>query len=120
MGTEKFEKWAGGQPSKPSKLICQRFDSDPCDGFTKPCRGRIVDRSTVGLWSDLDCREVRDALKTVGMNELRIIHLEAADVPVRFKIRECPVRGAGESFVSWQRRALACAPKLRATYRGAL
>jgi hypothetical protein len=67
---------------------------------------RILNACRIGVWSDLDCPEVRDALRTVGMDAATIIHLdEVKDIPMRFKVRSCPDRAAGESFAAWFRRA---------------
>jgi len=60
----------------------------------------------IGVWEDLDGPELRAAIATVGMSELRIVHLESAEVPLRYKVRSCPDRNPGESFQAWQTRAL--------------
>lgn len=78
---------------------------------------RILDRQNIGLWSDLDCPEIRNALAVVGMDGLPTIHLDtAADIPMRYKVRACPVRFLGESFAAWLRRAEKAQPKLVAAY----
>ncbi|MGI9072565.1 MAG: hypothetical protein ACR2JB_14925 [Bryobacteraceae bacterium] len=65
----------------------------------------------IGAWEDLDVPELRAAIQTVGIAELRVVHLEGADVPIRYKVRQCPDRASGESFEAWRRRALAPARK---------
>ncbi|MGI9074702.1 MAG: hypothetical protein ACR2JB_26075 [Bryobacteraceae bacterium] len=65
----------------------------------------------LGIWEDLDGPELRAAINVVGMDELRVVHLESADVPIRYKVRSCPDRNPGESFEAWQTRALREAPQ---------
>ncbi|MGI9074289.1 MAG: hypothetical protein ACR2JB_23920 [Bryobacteraceae bacterium] len=65
----------------------------------------------LGMWEDLDGPELRHAIAAVGMHELRVVHLESAEVPIRFKIRSCPDRNPGESFEAWRQRALREAPQ---------
>jgi len=59
----------------------------------------------VGVWSDLDGPEIRAALRALGMQSLPVVHLESADVDVRYKVRHCPERDPGESFRVWLQRA---------------
>ncbi|MGI9070575.1 MAG: hypothetical protein ACR2JB_04410 [Bryobacteraceae bacterium] len=65
----------------------------------------------LGTWGDLDGTELRAAINVVGMDELRVVHLESAEVPIRFKIRSCPDRNPGESFEAWRQRALRETPQ---------
>lgn len=48
--------------------------------------------TTIGIWSDLDGREIRKALRTFGSDQLPVRYLDGAGVPVRYKLR----RVAGE------------------------
>lgn len=63
------------------------------------------DGLTVGVWSDIDGSEIRAALRALGMQALPVVHLESADVDVRYKVRHCPDRERGESFRIWLQRA---------------
>jgi hypothetical protein len=42
---------------------------------------------TVGLWSDLDCPEIREALRVFGSGEAPVRYLDGPSVPDRFKLR---------------------------------
>jgi len=48
--------------------------------------------ATVGIWSDLDGPELRNALRRFGSDQLPVRYLDGAGVPVRYKLR----RVAGE------------------------
>ena len=47
---------------------------------------------TVGVWSDLDCPNIRLALRTLHLHQLPILYLDGAGIPLRYKTR----RVAGE------------------------
>lgn len=66
---------------------------------------RDQDELRVGVWSDVDGPEIRTALRSLGMQSLPVVHLESADVDVRYKVRHCPDRDKGESFRVWLQRA---------------
>lgn len=59
----------------------------------------------VGVWSDLDGLDIRAAIRGLGMQSLRVVHLESSDVPVDYKVRHCPDKDRGESFRIWLQRA---------------
>jgi hypothetical protein len=42
---------------------------------------------TVGLWSDLDCREIREALKLFGSGDAPVRYLDGSGIPDRYKLR---------------------------------
>ncbi len=44
----------------------------------------------VGVWSDLDGQEVREALRVLGMGGLPVRHLDDPDVPLGLKVRSVP------------------------------
>jgi hypothetical protein len=48
---------------------------------------------TVGIWSDLDSPEIREALRLLNSADIRIRYLDGVDIPDRFKVRDV----AGES-----------------------
>jgi len=60
---------------------------------------------SVAIWEDLDGPELRDAIRAVGMGDQPVVHLEGPNVPMRYKVRNCPDRKTNESFASWMRRA---------------
>ena len=66
------------------------------------CGGYVV-----GLWKDLDCTEIRTALRVIHPQGVDVVHLDDADLPSAYKVRQCPQRRQGESFASWRQRALA-------------
>ena len=66
---------------------------------------RRTDGLAVGIWEDLDCQELRSAIRALGMSGLPVIYLESPGVPMRYKVRSCPDRIAGEVFRSWVLRA---------------
>lgn len=71
---------------------------------------RIIRRTNglaVGIWEDLDCPEIRSAIRAVGMSGLPVIYLESPNVPIRYKVRRCPDRKTGEAFASWMLRVTA-------------
>jgi hypothetical protein len=43
---------------------------------------------TIGLWSDLDGPEIREALRTQGHERLSVLYLDGADVPIRYKLQQ--------------------------------
>jgi hypothetical protein len=43
--------------------------------------------ATIGVWSDLDGPEVRQALRVMGMDEIPVRFLDGAGIPTRFKLR---------------------------------
>jgi len=47
----------------------------------------IEDGATIGVWSDLDGPEVREALCIVSMDHLPVRYLDAAGIPARYKER---------------------------------
>ena len=48
---------------------------------------RVDDEEVVGIWSDLDGPEVRDALRTFGSDSLPVRYLDGDRIPMRFKLR---------------------------------
>jgi hypothetical protein len=45
--------------------------------------------TTVGLWSDLDCPEIRRALRVFGSGDLPVRYVDGPGIPVRYKLRRC-------------------------------
>jgi hypothetical protein len=70
----------------------------------------------VGVWEDLDGPELRAAVRSVGMGQCLVVHLESAEVPIRYKVRSCPERRNGEAFVFWLKRAAHSSPSTNAAY----
>lgn len=44
----------------------------------------------VGIWSDLDSPEVREALRTLGLAALSVVYLDDPEVPLEYHIRTVP------------------------------
>jgi hypothetical protein len=44
-------------------------------------------RLLVGVWSDLDSPALRQSLKRLRLDRCPVVHLETANVPLRFKVR---------------------------------
>lgn len=42
---------------------------------------------TIGIWSDLDGPKIRDALRTLGWDQVPVRYLDGAGVPARYKLR---------------------------------
>jgi hypothetical protein len=42
---------------------------------------------TVGIWSDLDCLEIREALKLFGSGDAPVRYVDGSGIPVRYKLR---------------------------------
>jgi hypothetical protein len=42
---------------------------------------------TIGIWSDLDGPEIRDALRTLGSGQIPVRYLDTAGVPPQYKLR---------------------------------
>ena len=61
---------------------------------------------TIGIWSDTDAPVLRHALRVMGLQGYPIRHLEGRDIPLRYKLRKCPVREDGQSWVAWKAAAL--------------
>ncbi len=52
------------------------------------CRIMALDAGTaIGVWSDLDGPEVREALRTFGSDGLPVRYMDGAGVPMRYKVR---------------------------------
>ncbi len=69
---------------------------------------RIIRRGSdlvIGIWGDLVIPEIGAAIRTVGLDVHPIVHLESADVPMRFKVRRTPDRAKDEPFSAWLKRA---------------
>lgn len=77
---------------------------------------RIGAELTIGIWEDLDCREIRQALRVVGLDVNPVLHLESAGVDLRFKVRRTPDRAKGESFAVWLKRAERTLPSVVKAY----
>jgi hypothetical protein len=43
--------------------------------------------ATVGIWSDLDSQQIREALCIVGLGESQVRYLDGAGIPTRYKLR---------------------------------
>jgi hypothetical protein len=48
----------------------------------------LEDGQTVGIWSDLDSRQVRAAVETLGMEAWPIKYLDEPEIPARYKLRQ--------------------------------
>ena len=53
----------------------------------------LADDVTIGVWSDLDGREIRAALRVLEMDQRPVRYLDGAGIPIRYKAR----RVAGEA-----------------------
>lgn len=60
---------------------------------------------SIGVWEDLDGPELRSAFKTLGLATMAVVHFEAREVPLEFKVRSCPDRRRDEPFQAWLQRA---------------
>jgi hypothetical protein len=49
---------------------------------------RIDGADIVGIWSDLDSPEVRQALRTFGSDSLPVRYLDGDGIPMRYKLRQ--------------------------------
>lgn len=47
----------------------------------------LEDGASIGIWSDLDRPEVRDALHIFGSGQLPVRYLDGAGIPMRYKLR---------------------------------
>jgi len=54
--------------------------------------------TTLGIWRDEDCREVREAIACLGLGHRPIRHLEDPSVPERYRAQRPPRRGQGDLF----------------------
>ncbi len=59
----------------------------------------------VGIFSDLDTPEVRQAIENVHFGKCPVVYLDREDIAIDYRIRKSPVRRPGESFSNWRRRA---------------
>jgi hypothetical protein len=71
----------------------------------------------IGVWEDLDGVEIRQALRTVGLDAHPIVHLESAGVDLRYNVRRTPDRAKGEPFAAWLTRAEEALPAVVAAYQ---
>jgi hypothetical protein len=83
---------------------------DPCPGtqLLNLCGCRLLADEKglrIGIFSDLDCPEVRQAIENIHLSGYQVIYLDRADVPPDYRNRRCPKRNIGESFQSWKKRA---------------
>jgi hypothetical protein len=81
---------------------------------------RIIRRDydlQIGVWEDLDGVEIRQALRTVGLDAHPIVHLESAGVDLRYNVRRTPDRAKGEPFAAWLTRAEEALPAVVAAYQ---
>ena len=60
------------------------------------CGVRFITDDCLGIWSDLDCSEAKSALKALGLQDLRCVHLESRETPIAFKVRSCPELAKGQ------------------------
>lgn len=98
-----FQKIQNGQTgeAEPSQAAIDRSVS------TLNAAGVRIWRDTstfvIGTWSDLDGRDVRAALQTLGTGTLPVRHLEDPGVPLRFKLRSVPERTRNRPTTQSQR-----------------
>lgn len=81
---------------------------------------RIIRRGSdlqIGVWEELDGVEIRQALRTVGLDAHPVVHLESPGIDFRYKVRRTPDRAPGESFTAWLKRAEQALPAVVAAYR---
>jgi len=97
------------EPTKPSKPGSVGFDGSSSDESpeieSEPATTELIQArallnrtgvrimqfegiTTIGLWSDLDGPEIREALRTLGHERLSVLYLDGADVPIRYKLRQ--------------------------------
>ena len=119
-----------GSPDAPSTGVRERagenrqieFGIDEALRLLNLAGVRIIRRGSdlqIGIWEDLVIPEVGAAIRTVGLDVHTIIHLESADVDLRYKVRRTPDRAKSESFAAWLTRAEQALPSVVAAYKEA-
>jgi hypothetical protein len=51
---------------------------------------RLESGDAVGIWSDLDSPDIRNALRIMGSGGIPILYLDAPGIPLRYKLRRVP------------------------------
>jgi len=100
---------AEGEPTKTTETVSDVFEGSPSAGLPKieaePDPAELARASavlnqagvrimrldgvaTIGVWSDLDGPEVREALRALGSDRLRVRYLDGAGTPMWYKLRK--------------------------------